>query len=195
MDVDAILRSIGRIAFPLYCFLLVEGYKYTSSKTRYIIKMLLFGLISEIPFDYCFFGRIYLQYQNVFFTLLLGLIAIHLCNWLENYDIPCILGFEIMVFVVMAELAELLKTDYSWKGIILIAIMYLARDRRWLQSVYGAAFFVGFEYTSIVSFILILMYDGSRKKGVNKYVFYAIYPVHLTIYYFLYRLVFSLVFG
>lgn len=192
--VDYVLRMVGRTAFPLYCFLLVEGYEHTSNKVRYICNMLLFGLISEIPFDYCFFGRIYLQYQNVFFTLLLGLMAIHMCRWLEEYDIPARIIFEIMTFCVTAAMAEVLHTDYSWKGIALIAVMYFFRKVRILQCLLGALAF-SYEPTSVVAFVLMYLYDGTRKKGVNKYVFYAIYPIHLTIYYFVFGLAYRMIFG
>lgn len=77
------LQSVGTIAFPLFCFLLAEGFRYTRDKKRYIGLMFIFALISEIPFDIGFFSEysqmegtfpFYLKYQNVFFTLFLGLL-------------------------------------------------------------------------------------------------------------------------
>lgn len=79
------LQSIGTIAFPLFCFLLAEGFQHTRSKKRYIGLMLAFALISEVPFDIGFFSAysrmedtfpFYLKYQNVFFTLFLGLLTL-----------------------------------------------------------------------------------------------------------------------
>ena len=75
---DDILRVIGRLAFPLFCFLLCEGFRKTKHLKRYIFNLFLFGLIAEVPFDLAFNGGnlIYLYGQNVFFTLLIGLLVL-----------------------------------------------------------------------------------------------------------------------
>ena len=72
-----ILRIIGRIAFPIFCFLLVEGFMHTHDVIRYMTRIGLFALISEIPFDLLFYGRILDgTHQNVFFTLFIGLVML-----------------------------------------------------------------------------------------------------------------------
>lgn len=191
---DVILRAIGRLSFPLYCFLLVEGYEHTRSKPKYMLAMMVAGLISEVPFDYCFFGRINLQYQNVFFTLLLGLMGMHLCRWLEEYEIPFVLGFEVMVFTIIGAMAEVLHTDYSWRGIILIAVLYLTRNMGILKCILGVIA-IAYEYPAVYAFIPIYLYNGIRRNDINKYIFYAIYPIHLTIIYFLDRLLIGILLG
>lgn len=146
-----ILNGIGTIAFPLFCLLLSEGFFYTKNRKRYIGGMLAFALISEVPFDIGFFSRysiaegtfpFYLQYQNVFFTLFLGLLTLVIIEKValkisgdgrksKVTKILCQLG----VVIIMAIIAELVKCDYGSQGIVYVSMLYFLRKSRLLQRV------------------------------------------------------------
>lgn len=189
-----ILRAIGRIAFPIYCFLLVEGVQKTSNKTQYALRLGLFALLSELPFDLALSSSIfYMEYQNVFFTLLIGLLAMIIVEkwnsilWKSAADVgqkPSILAVgaaELVVFGAGAFAAEALHTDYGAKGILCIAVLYLFRRNKLLQTISGAVSFL-WESTAWLAFLPIWFYDGRRGMKL-KYVFYLFYPLHLLILY------------
>ena len=85
-NVDLTLRSIGRIAFPIFCFLLVEGFLHTHNIKKYLIRLLIFAFVSDVPFDLAFFTKIGLDHQNVFFTLLLGMLALVGIDYINRKD-------------------------------------------------------------------------------------------------------------
>ena len=180
MHVDRILRIIGRTAFPIFCFLLVEGFIHTSNRKKYITLMGIFALLSEIPFDMAFFNTpVYVEYQNVFFTLLLGLLTMQLMEYVQKRSY--VLGFIPAVLGIV--LANLLTCDYGGTGVLMILVFYCFRDKRIQQCVWGAlcAVFVLEEIWALPAFILIFLYNGERGQKINKYIFYAFYPVHLCV--------------
>lgn len=93
-----LLRLVGRLGFPIFCFLLVEGFERTRSRAKYALRLLLFALVSEVPFDLAFSGSVLeFGYQNVYFTLFLGLLAICVYDYFENHKIPFVL--QCLLFV------------------------------------------------------------------------------------------------
>lgn len=177
-----VMRKIGRLAFPMYCFFIVEGLEHTHNVKKYIIRLLVFAFISEIPFDYAFKGEITFEYQNVFFTLAIGLFCIWILKEVETRISENIKQMLTKTIVIAAGtcLGNLLNTDYGGFGVFIIAVLYLFRENRLLQSIAGAVGF-SWEVTAPLSFLLLYFYNGEKGRKINKYLFYGFYPVHLAI--------------
>lgn len=177
-------RTIGRVAFPIFCFLLVEGFLRTKNLKKYLFRMALFALLSEIPFDLVFAATpVYWGYQNVMITLLIGMLAMYGCQIIEE-KIPDKVGQFVACcacFAIGAVVAELLKVDYGAKGILPIMVLYLLRHFKLYQMIGGALSFV-WELPAPLSFLFISCYNGKRGMKM-KYFFYLFYPVHLLLLY------------
>lgn len=182
---DMLLRMVGRLAFPIFCFLLVEGFLHTRSPGRYLLRLSAFAVISELPFNLAISGKLFSPgYQNVFFTLAIGLGVLLLLRrargrwWLQ---LPAIL--------LGCLLAAVLQTDYQALGVLLIAAFYLLRERKlWRDIVTGLL--MAFESlvllgAAVLALIPIHLYDGTRGTLRLKYFFYWFYPVHLLLLYLL----------
>ena len=188
------MRAIGRISFPIFCFLLIEGFMHTHDVKKYALNLGIFALVSEIPFDLAFAGKpFYLDYQNVFFTLFIGLVmmiflqkidskaqkdagAWQRANWKVSVG-------KLLVIVAACAVATLLKTDYSAMGILTIVLMYNMRKNKMYCIGIGCAVLTLLSLNEITCFLAMIpvhFYNG--KRGLNlKYPFYAFYPVHLLV--------------
>jgi hypothetical protein len=191
-------RSIGRLAFPIFCFLLVEGLLHTKDIRKYLLSLGIFALISEVPFDLAFsqsFAPSSSQYhQNVFFTLFIGLLVIYILKLIDEYPLKInqILGsiLKMLVIILGCLAAMMLYTDYSYLGILIIATFYLLRKNKITLSIvlFLIIGFQGLEAIAIFSMIFISFYNGERGPKINKYIFYAFYPVHIFVIYLISRL-------
>lgn len=180
---DVCIRLIGRIAFPLFAFLLVEGFQHTSNLRNYASRLLVFAFISEIPFDLAASGKLTWAHQNVFFTLFIGLLVLKGLQFAQTNSSSTVTyyftsGFSIIVGCLAA---YFLSVDYSYMGVLLIVILYLLRDEPKKKCTIGAILF-SYELTAILSFIMIYRYTGQKgSTKLHKYAFYAFYPAHLFI--------------
>ncbi len=178
------LRDVGRLAFPIFCFLLVEGFVHTRNDKKYLVRMLLFALISEIPFNLALTGNLMdTRFQNVYWELSLGLIVLMLMKGSEKGRMPAVLSliYKISVTAAGMLLAELLYFDYGLYGILSIAILYLFRSSRLSQALAGGISF-SWELPAPLAFFAVVCYNGKRGRG-RKYPFYIFYPAHLLILY------------
>lgn len=181
---DLILRLIGRVSFPIFAFLLVEGFLHTKNVKKYGIRLLVFGLLSEIPFDLAVFQTpFYPGYQNVFFTLFLGLLAL---AGLQKWEYDESLWKSTAVVALCCVTASLIKSDYGAFGVVFVVILYMTREKPWLQTIAGGLAVI-WELTAFLAFIPIRLYDGTRGKKGLKYLFYAFYPLHFLLLYVIRR--------
>lgn len=194
--VDAILRLIGRISFPIFIFLIVEGYKHTKNRWKYLQRLLLFALISELPFDMAFHltssdiksGKITtFEHQNIFFTLALGLVGMVLIDMVKQleYGEKMTKFLNVLFLVGFTIIGFMLKVDYAGVGVLAILLMYLFSDKGYKAILLSCvALIIGggiFEAAALLAVIPISKYNGER--GINiKYFFYAFYPAHLLVF-------------
>jgi len=170
-------RRIGRLAFPIFCFLLVEGFYHTRSVRKYAERLALFALISEFPFDYALHpGQRFMAKQNVYWTLLIGLLVMWIVQSL--FDGRIILQLAVMTSGLT--LARLMQTDYSYRGVFLIEMLFIFHFMRNWQCACGAAYMEYEKMPTPLAFIPIWLYNGNRGRQL-KYFFYLFYPVHLLI--------------
>lgn len=177
-----LMRKIGRLAFPIYCFLLVEGFHHTRDRFAYARNLLIFALISEIPWNLLWGNDWFYEDQNVFFTLFLGLMV--MCV-IDQYRQD--LKREVPLLLLLLLAAFCLNADYGVLGFGLILVLYLLSQRRDWQSLAGCTVMHG-SPAAMLAFIPINLYNGKRgfvKGRVAKYAFYAFYPLHMLALYFI----------
>ncbi|MEE3392188.1 MAG: TraX family protein [Lachnospiraceae bacterium] len=214
-----ILRGIGRLSFPLFAFMIVEGVMFTHDIYMYIARLSIFAVISEVPFDLFLAGEtVYRGRQNVIFTLLIGAVTVALIKKTEEIIaehsatdrkgarkkstnsmadqsasmgavsfMKAAAGFFIACAGVL--ISYILKTDYSFYGIIIIYIFYIFRDRLDILCLYFliiTIFTSGMEKLASLDILLFASYDRdslSSRSNFSKYFFYVFYPAHLLILY------------
>ena len=199
------MRYIGRLAFPIFAFQIAEGYRFTHNFAAYALKLLIFAFLSEIPFDLCLTNQpFYFEYQNVFFTLLLGLLliheldgAIHNKDWI--YKIKCIGVIFVITIVTL-----ILNSDYGIHGVLLVGSFYLFREHKIFQlismyiifgplfsgnqiEIFNTEIMMNTQLFCLASLPIIWLYKG--KKGIRneavKFFGYTFYMIHLFILWFI----------
>ena len=182
MTQSSLFRIVGRLAFPIYCFLLVEGVRHTGNPGKYALRLLLCALISELPFD-LFCGQGWGK-QNVMFTLLLGFCMLWAAGWVRNSS------KKVLIAVVCAVATELLRLDYGAVGILMLAA-FAWTDTVWLQAALLTAIGVlsgtWIQIFAVLAMVPILLYSGEKRTNSRavQWGFYLFYPVHLAILYWI----------
>ena len=202
------LTCAGRVAFPIFSFMAVEGYFHTRSFKKYILRMLLFAVLSEIPFDLMYGGTwFYPVHQNVLWTFLLGLLGVWLMEQVRKkgktwmYLLVCVL-----VVPAGLVLGTLCLVDYYGVGVLTVFVFYFLHGRKWwcflgqLAALYwlnvellgglmypvqlfGMEFELCQQGLALLALIPIWLYRG--RQGYHskpfQYLCYAFYPVHMLL--------------
>ncbi|MDE7018427.1 MAG: conjugal transfer protein TraX [Lachnospiraceae bacterium] len=197
-------RNVGRIAFILFAFMAAEGFYHTHSRGKYLLRLGIFALLSEIPFDLAIHGAVFeTNGQNVYFTLFLGVAALCLWEMSDGYVLLQAAGV-----VACCTVAAVLKTDYMFMGVLLIVAFYLCRRSFLCQCVVSSAVvYIGIvmvymvrhwgegisllvfleagksELYGLFAFVFLFFYRGRKGKQLPKACYYMFYPLHLLLLY------------
>ena len=189
------LRAVGRLSFPIFAFLLTEGYVHTKSFSKYFLRLLVLALFSEVIYDYVFFGSfIYIGANNIFFTLALGLLTLFLLDkskglinryFKDKVDLFIILPITyLLIIVIMGLMGEFLNFSYGMLGILVISFFYLFKDNFPLVVILVTLSTLilgeGMQYFSLFSLILIYFYNKKLGKKCKLF-FYLYYPLHILV--------------
>ncbi len=193
------MRGIGRLSFPIYCFLLVEGFMHTKSRFKHALTLFVFAIISEIPYD-MFNGYLFsMKKQNVIITLFIGFLVIWAYDSiLMSRDertgqpvsrVDANIFDRIMALIAIGVglyLAYMIKPTYDIAGVLLILLFYIFYRKPMLRIVGNAFFNLGLykpsiQWLGVASVAVIEFYNGKPGKRKWKYFFYIFYPLHLFI--------------
>ena len=199
------LTNIGRLAFPIFAFQIVEGYFHTHDFKTYLGRMFLFALISEIPFNLMHGGAFYPFAQNVMFTFVLALLMLRLLDWAKTKRAWVFWVMLPVVFILSMVLGFATFVDYYGFGILMVVVFYLAQGKPWgflLELVgmyiinvemmggqtfpvelFGTVFDVSQQGLAMLALIPIWLYNGKQgphSKAIQ-YACYAFYPVHILV--------------
>jgi hypothetical protein len=202
------LTCVGRLAYPIFAFLVVEGYFHTHSFRCYLLRLLLFAAISEFPFDLMYDGSMFYPFhQNVLWTFLIALLCIRLMELLRDKYNRWVYGIGCVAISFLGYLLGTLgMVDYYGSGILIVLVFYFFRRRRWycllgqiitlsyiniwmLQGRYypitisGRTFDFYQQSLALLALIPIWLYHGRQghhSKGFQ-YTCYAFYPFHMLV--------------
>lgn len=204
------LSCIGRLAFPIFAFMIAEGYSHTSNVKKYVLRLLICAVITEVPFDLFYGGTVFYPFhQNVLWTFLIALLTIILIEKTRKLK-KRFLGWVLAAVTVLVSYAvgTLAMVDYYGAGILTVLVFYFFRERKWqnfaaqlvclavinigmLKGMYYTFTFAGHEFElaqqglALLALIPIWLYKGERGYHSRwfKWFCYAFYPAHLIILY------------
>ena len=209
------LTCVGRIAFPIFAFMIVEGYFHTKKLKNYVLRLLIFAVLSEFPFNLMSGGSMFNPlHQNVLWTFLIGLGLIHLIERAKHKRAIWMWLVTVVAILVGLLVALFGMVDCAYYGVLMMLVFYLFRGRRWWCFVgqlicmwyinvemmggmvypielFGREWIIHQQGFALLALIPIWLYHGKQGlyNKVLKYTYYAFYPVHLLLLYLLMLLI------
>ena len=180
------LRIVGRLAFAIFAFFIVEGFTHTHDRKKYFFRLAAFAVLSEIPFDLANTGTPFApNYQNVLWTFAIAVVMLSLLERFALTQKNQVTKAILCVVIVIAAALCALFSDGGIGGILLIVFMYLFRNNRalyWIGCLAAigciARQFMWVEWFAVIGLLLLQLYDGKKDTRL-KYLFYIFYPTHL----------------
>lgn len=202
------MTYLGRLAFPIFAFQLAEGFVHTKNVKKYALRLGIFALVSELPFN-LFYGSSWVNpfHQNVLFTFLLGLAAMVVIDRMKTLRTAKTIAGGVALLLLIAVASVVTFPDYGFSGFAMIVLFYVCRDFpfAWLAQLVGMVCInivfaegmtipitvfghvIEFAKQGFAVFALpIIWCYGGRKGKSNKFIqygSYAFYPVHMIILY------------
>ena len=205
------LTCLGRLAFPIFAFQLCEGYRHTGDFRRYRRRLLVFALLSEIPFNLFYAGSLIFPFhQNVMFTLLLGLLAIRQADRLRREEGIKKKSLRCLALLLIFAGGVVLFPDYGLMGVMTVLCFFVFRDHRLFQlaamavlnifafkgqtipvSLGALAFDFPIQGFALLALPLIWLYNGEKGPGGKglRLFWYIFYPLHMLALYFIQRII------
>lgn len=205
------MTCLGRLAFPIFAFQLCEGYRHTSDFRRYSLRLLLFALLSEIPFNLFYAGSVIFPFhQNVMFTLLLGLLAIRQADRLHREEGIKKKSLRGLTLLLIFAGSVVLFPDYGLMGVMTVLCFFVFRDHRLFQlaamavlnifafkgqtipvSLGALAYDFPIQGFALLALPLIWLYNGQKGPGGKglRLFWYIFYPLHMLALYFIQRII------
>ena len=199
------LTCIGRLSFPIFAFLIVEGYFHTGNLKKYVLRLLIFAVLSEIPFNLAMGSRLfYPVHQNVLWSFLISIALLHWNEKTKRTWAKIAVGIASVAVGAVAGL--LTMVDFYHAGIVTVLVFYFFRQRKWWSfagqliclwyincemlggfgyeiSFLGSTHFIARQGLALLALVPIWLYRG--KQGYHSTAFrwacYAFYPTHLLI--------------
>lgn len=201
------LTCVGRIAFPIFAFMIVEGYFHTSNLKKYVKRLFIFALISEIPFNMVMGSSfIYPVHQNVLWSFLISIGLIHWNEKVKGKNIALRILVAVLSFLIGYIGGIITFVDFYHAGILTVLAFYLFRQRKWWSyigqfaclyyinmeilggfmyeiNMFGHTFYLARQAFALLALIPIWLYKGKQghHSKAFQYACYWFYPAHLFI--------------